>query len=160
MASETVMHAESLNTRCDANEQADYCDTVVQSMVVEPRDYKEINLLQFVNDTTTWKIESLTTKTVVGILVKRDLKFSFCQGQNEDEEREKLVFMNDAGNQVVRTIGDVRQLYEERPESMENMCLAQFANQYYKLKNSQPRIMKTAEESINDTTGISKHLVD
>ena len=87
MTSETVMQAESLNTRRDANEQADYCDTVVQSTVVEPRDYKEIHLTQFVNDTTTWKIKSLTTNTVVGILVNRDLKFIFRQGQNEDEKR-------------------------------------------------------------------------
>ena len=123
-------------------------------------DWREISLLEFVNATLpTDKVgqaRGSTSQTTVPILTSKNRKLTWRMAVDCDNHSGDQVFEVEEGNsKFVRTNTDVRVLYEKRPktESLDQMCLGQFASEYILLQQSRKGFEK-ATSSINDETQV------
>ena len=128
-------------------------------------NWQEVSFLEFLNATLpAEKVDQArgpTNQPLISVVSTKDRKLTWRGATDSDHHNGEEVFENDERKLYVRTVSDVRILYENRPECMNKMVLGQFASEYRLLKPS-GRGYEKAKNSINEATSIgpdSDHLV-
>ena len=138
--------------------------------------WKEVSVLEFLNGCIPGSkvplLKGPTNQAIVQIIAERNVKLTWRaipdgdQGEagdgggggdrrQEDFDQDEDVFLSKQGRPYMRTTGDIRTLYEMRPESLESMTLAQFATQYRVLKPEADRIL-TYENTVAEIEPATK----
>ena len=123
--------------------------------------WKEVSILEFVNASMSedFQLVGPRSQPVTYVISRKDRTLTWRDAQDDDNIRGEEVFKCDDGgesiNFYVRTEGDVRKLYENRPEVPEtkNMVLGQFASQYRKVKAT-GHGYESALEKIDSVTSV------
>ena len=128
-------------------------------------NWQEVSFLEFLNATLpAEKVDQAkgpTNQPLVPVVSTKDMELTWRGATDSDHHNGEEVFENDERRLYVRTVSDVRILYENRPERMSKMVLGEFASQYRLLKPS-GHGFESAKNSINEATSVgpdSDHLV-
>ena len=128
-------------------------------------DWQEVSFLEFLNATLpAEKVDQAkgpTNQPLIPVVSTKDRKLTWRGATDSDDHNGEEVFENDEQRLYVRTVSDVRTLYENRPERLSRMVLGEFASRYRLLKPSGCGYEK-AKNSINEVTCVgpnSDHLV-
>ena len=103
-----------------------------------PETWREINVLDFIHSSlpNECKISGLTGQSIVPIITSRNSDLIWREAVDSDNQKGEEIFTSTAEKEYVRTDGDIRKLYEMRPEPMKQMTLGQFASEYRLLYQS------------------------
>ena len=102
-----------------------------------------------------------TNQPLISVVSTKDRKLTWRGAKDSDDHNGEEVFENDERRKYVRTVSDVRTLYEYRPERLSRMVLGEFASRYRLLKPS-GHGFESVKNSINEATSVgpdSDHLV-
>ena len=128
-------------------------------------DWQEISFLEFLNATLpAEKVDQAkgpTNQPLIPVVSTKDRKLTWRGAKDSDDHNGEEVFENDERRKYVRTVSDVRTLYEYRPERLSRMVLGEFASRYRLLKPS-GHGFESVKNSINEATSVgpdSDHLV-
>ena len=116
--------------------------------VIDPDNWKEVSILEFLNGQLPEddRLVGPRSQRLVQVITRKDDKVSWREARDHDKQVGDDIFLNleeeeeaweEAGNQAtgyVRSKGDIRRLYEARPERMKGMRLGQFAAEYRVIK--------------------------
>ena len=127
----------------------------VKEFVQDEENWKEVSLLEFVNETTPAdkvdKARGTASQPVIPVIVSKDRNLSWRCAVDSDNCNGETVFETDDMKSYVRTFSDVRIQYENRPDGMSGMVLGEFASRYRLLKPSGHGYEK-AKSSIDEVT--------
>ena len=155
VTAETCIYGESLSFQQFSMRQD------IARLVEDSDSWKEVSLLEFVNACMPEESRLLGPRSqpVTHVITNKDKTLTWRDAQDNDNLRGEEVFQRDAGGErikyYVRTEGDVRKLYENRPEepAIKEMVLGQFASEYRKIKAS-GHGYESALEKIDPETGV------
>ena len=120
----------------------------------QEEDWQEISVLEFVNATLPGhKARGPTSQPVIPIVVAKDRNLSWRSALDSDNHNGETIFENVNNQLYVRTAGDLRILFENRPDRMNRMVLGELVSHYRLLKQSGCGYEK-AKNSINEDTSI------
>ena len=123
----------------------------------QEEDWQEISVLEFVNATLPGskidKARGPTSQPVIAVVVAKDRNLSWRHAVDSDNHNEETVFETVNNQLYVRTVGDPRILYENRPDCMNKMTFGELASRYRVLKPS-GRGYEKAKNSINEETSV------
>ena len=126
-------------------------------------NWQEISFLEFINSTLpSSKVPQAigpTSQAITQVITTKDRKLTWRAAQDSDNETGEVIFESEGGRLYVRTDGDVRKLYEGRPEGMRAMSLGQFACEYRLLKPSDIGF-ENAKNSIDEETNLGPNSSD
>ena len=144
---------------CSSGDHIDFSEQgvsdAVKELIQDEENWKEISLLEFVNETTpankVEKAKGSTSQPIIPVVVSKDRNLSWRYAVDTDNRNGETVFETDDRRSYVRTFADVRIQYENRPDRMSRMVLGEFATRYRLLKPSGHGYEK-AKSSINEET--------
>ena len=126
-------------------------------------DWQEISVLEFINATLPLdkvdKARGPTSQPIVPVIVAKDRNLSWRRAMDSDNHTGETVFAADNDKLYVRTDGDIRIHFENRPDRMSRMVLGEFASHYRLLKPSGHGYEK-AKNAINEDTSIGPECGD
>ena len=126
-------------------------------------NWQEISFLEFINSTLpSSKVPQAigpTSQAITQVITTKDRKLTWRVAQDSDNETGEVIFESEGGRLYVRTDGDVRKLYEGRPEGMRAMSLGQFACEYRLLRPSDIGF-ENAKNSIDEETNLGPNSSD
>ena len=126
-------------------------------------NWQEISFLEFINSTLpSSKVPQAigpTSQAITQVITTKDRKLTWRVAQDSDNETGEVIFESEGGRLYVRTDGDVRKLYEGRPEGMRAMSLGQFACEYRLMKPS-VNGFENAKNSIDEETNLGPNSSD
>ena len=126
-------------------------------------NWQEISFLEFINSTLpSSKVPQAvgpTSQTITQVITTKDRKLTWRAAQDSDNETGEVIFESEGRRLYVRTDGDVRKLYEGRPEGMRTMSLGQFACEYRLLRPSDIGF-ENAKNSIDEETNLGPNSSD
>ena len=103
-------------------------------------NWQEISILEFVNSTLPSgrvpQATGQTNQTITQVITSKDRSWTWRAARDSDQETGETIFESAGTKHYVRTDGDVRKLYEGRPERVLRMPLGQLACEYRLLKPS------------------------
>ena len=107
-------------------------------------NWKEVSVLEFLNgsmpSSKAPQLRGATSQAMVPIISERNENLTWKRSHDGEEgDGGEEIFLSRAGEPYMRTMGDMRVLYEARPDSpnADLMCLGQLASQYRILMPSQ-----------------------
>ena len=106
--------------------------------------WKEISILKFLHGLE--RCEELASQTTVGICTNQERELTFCEASERDEESDET-YLNSIGESYIVKNGDMRKQYENRPNAVKHMTLAQFVIDYYK-KQSHHQVVINPESGV------------
>ena len=126
-------------------------------------NWQEISFLEFINSTLpSSKVPQAigpTSQAITQVITTKDRKLTWRAAQDSDNETGEVIFESEGRRLYVRTDGDVRKLYEGRPEGMRTMSLGQFACEYRLLRPSDIGF-ENAKNSIDEETNLGPNSSD
>ena len=126
-------------------------------------DWQEISVLEFVNATLpgnkVGKARGPTSQPVIPVVVAKDRNLSWRSALDSDNHNGETIFENVNNQLYVRTAGDLRILFENRPDCMNRMALGELVSRYRLLKPSGHGYEK-AKNSINEDTSVGQECGD
>ena len=118
-------------------------------------DWQEVSCLEFLNGTLpAEKLDQAkgpTSQPIIPVVSTKDRKLTWRGAVDSDNHNGETIFESAERRLYVRTVSDIRILYEARPRSMAGMPLGQFSSQYRLLKPSGHGYEK-AKSGINEDT--------
>ena len=113
----------------------------VSKHITDSDNWKEISLLEYVNGHLPEddRLVGPRSQRLVQVVTSKGEKVSWRKAKDHDIQREEDIFVNQEAEEneykgYVRSKGDVRRLYEARPEKMSGMRLGQFAAEYREIQ--------------------------
>ena len=126
-------------------------------------NWQEISFLEFINSTLpSSKVPQAigpTSQAITQVITTKDRKLTWRVAQDSDNETGEVIFESEGRRLYVRTDGDVRKLYEGRPEGARAMSLGQFACEYRLLHPSDIGF-ENAKNSIDEETNLGPNSSD
>lgn len=123
----------------------------------QEEDWQEISVLEFINATLPGKkvdkARGPASQPVIPVVVAKDRNLSWRSALDSDNHNGETIFENVNSQSYVRTAGDLRILFENRPECMNRMVLGEFASRYRILWPS-GHGYENAKNSITEETSI------
>jgi hypothetical protein len=120
-------------------------------------DWQEVSLLEFLNATLpAEKVDQAkgpTSQPIIPVVATKDRRLAWRGAVDSDNHNGEIIFESEEKRLYVRTINDIRVLYEKRPQRMAGMVLGEFACEYRLLKPSGNGYEK-AKNSINEETSV------
>ena len=147
---------------CVKGESLSFDETVlrqdVAKLLEDSDSWKEVSILEFVNACMPEesRLVGPRSQPVVQVMTKKDRNLIWRQAEDHDNLRGEEVFQNDPDGEeerYVRTEGDIRKLYEIRPDNLKLMVLGHFASDYRKIKPGGFGF-ESAKEKIDPETGV------
>ena len=124
--------------------------------------WREVSVLEFINGcipgSKVPRMKGPSNQPIVQIVTEKDPSLTWRAltdteqeedgDEGEDVDRGEDVFLSKQGRPYMRTMGDIRVLYEMRPPAMEEQTLAEFATRYIVLKPSRETHRRLSYENI------------
>ena len=152
MSSEIVLKGECL----DAKEF--YHGQELSKFFPYPFGWREVSVLDFINgclpSSRVSPLQGFGSQAVVPIISLREENLTWREHPGEVDEDDEDIFLNKEGAPFLRTVGDVRVLYEGRPEPTEPMSLLEFATEFRMLKPS--RDLAAYEKALGEIDPVTK----
>lgn len=120
--------------------------------------WREVSILEFTNACMPEESRLVGPKSqpVVQVITKKDRSLTWREAEDHDNLRGEEIFQNVVDGEpekYVRTDGDIRKLYESRPDRLKPMVLGHFASDFRKIKSGGCGL-ESAEEKIDPETGL------
>ena len=155
VTAETCINGESLSFKEASLRQA------VAKLLEDSDSWKEVSILEFVNGCMSEdnRLVGPRSQPMTHVITKKDRTLTWRDAKDNDNLRGEEVFQGDVGGEpikyYVRTEGDIRKLFEIRPNvpATKHMVLGQFASEYRKIKQS-GHGYESAIEKIDPETGV------
>ena len=168
MSSEICTAGEHLTTHEQAVSEEVKASSAISKKVQDVsflEDWQEVSFLEFLNATLpAEKVEQAkgpTSQPIIPVVSTKERKLTWRGAVDSDHHNGEDIFENEERRLYVRTVNDVRTLYELRPDRLSRMVLGEFASRYRLLKPS-GHGYERVRNSINEDTSVgpdTDHLV-
>ena len=150
MKADTVTNGESYQSQ-ECHLRAD-----IAKWIEDPENWAEVSILEFYNSALpkSCQLQGLKSQPIVKVISSKDNKLNWKDACDNDEVNGEEVFASEqSGKMYVRRQTDVRILFEERPDTMNEMPLGQLAAEY-RLCRPKEKETEVYQSKIDDQTGL------